>query len=127
MDSWAENYLTGKFKNNLGSHCELNAKNGIITGKYFTKPSRSELSQPGFDVTGIYTPVKDGALLTMIVTYKMKGENKNGLEKISQCCWNGKVYPNEKIFKMNWLLLSNEIKDNEWAATNIGQDHFEKL
>lgn len=28
---------------------------------------------------------------------------------------------------MNWLLLSNETKDNEWAATNIGQDHFEKL
>ena len=127
MDSQIQSFLTGKFKNNLGSHCELNAKDGKITGKYFTKPSRGELIQPGFDVTGIYTPVKDGALLTMIVTYRMKGEKENGLEKLSQCCWNGKIYANEKTFKMNWLLLCNESKDNEWAATNMGQDYFEKI
>ena len=127
MEDWAEKYLTGKFKNNLGSTCELVAKNGKINGKYFTKPSRGELTQPGFDVSGIYVPVKDGALLTIIVTFKIKGEKENGLEKFSQCCWNGKVYANEKLFKMNWLLLCNESKENEWAATNMGQDQFEKI
>ena len=122
----AEKFLTGKFENNLGSHCNLVAKEGKITGEYFTKPSRGPLTQPGFEVNGIYTPVKDGALLTMIVTYKIKGEKKNGLEYYSQAAWNGKVYASKKDFKMNWLLLCNESENDEWAATNIGQDHFVK-
>ena len=128
MDSnWsAEKFLTGEFENNLGSHCKLIAKDGKITGEYFTKPSRGKLSQPGFPINGIYTPVKDGALLTMIVTYKMDGVKENGLEKYSQATWNGKVYSSKNDFKMNWLLLSNESEENEWAATNLGQDHFVK-
>ena len=65
------------------------AKDGKITGEYFTKPSRGKLIQPGFPVNGIYTPVKDGALLTMIVTYKIEGQKTNGLERYSQCAWNG--------------------------------------
>ena len=128
MDSnWsAEKFLTGEFENNLGSHCKLIAKDGKITGEYFTKPSRGKLIQPGFPINGIYTPVKDGALLTMIVTYKIEGVKENGLEKYSQATWNGKVYSSKKDFKMNWLLLSNESEENEWAATNLGQDHFTK-
>ena len=128
MDSnWsAEKFLTGEFENNLGSHCKLIAKDGKITGEYFTKPSRGKLIQPGFPVNGIYTPVKDGALLTMIVTYKIEGIKENGLERYSQATWNGKVYSSKKDFKMNWLLLSNENENNEWASTNLGQDHFTK-
>ena len=122
----AEEFLTGKFKNNLGSHCNLVAKDGKITGEYFTKPSRGKLIQPGFPVTGIYTPVKDGALLTMIVTYKLEGENQKGLERFSQCAWNGKVYASKNDFKLNWLLNCNEAEEDEWGATNIGQDHFTK-
>jgi hypothetical protein len=123
----AEKFLTGEFTNNLGSHCNLVAKDGKITGEYFTKPSRGKLIQHGFPVTGVYTPVKDGALLTMIVTYKMEGENSNGLERFSQAAWNGKVYASRKDFKMNWLLNSNVNKEDEWSATNLGQDHFIKL
>ena len=128
MDSnWsAEKFLTGEFENNLGSHCKLIAKDGKITGEYFTKPSRGKLIQPGFPINGIYTPVKDGALLTMIVTYKIEGIKENGLERYSQATWNGKVYSSKKDFKMNWLLLSNESEENEWAATNLGQDLFVK-
>ena len=122
----AEEYLTGEFENNLGSHCKLVAKDGKITGEYFTKPSRGKLIQPGFPVNGIYTPVKDGALLTMIVTYKIEGQKTNGLERYSQCAWNGKVYASKKEFKMNWLLNSNESEEDEWGATNIGQDLFVK-
>ncbi len=122
----AEEFLTGEFENNLGSHCKLVAKEGKITGEYFTKPSRGKLIQPGFPVNGVYTPVKDGALLTMIVTYKIEGEKENGLEKYSQAAWNGKVYASKKDFKMNWLLLSNESEQNEWSATKLGQDHFTK-
>ena len=77
----AEEFLTGEFKNNLGSHCNLIAKDGKKSGEYFTKPSRGKLIQEGFPIIGVYTPVKDGALLTMIVTYKMEGEKSNGLEK----------------------------------------------
>ena len=122
----AEEFLTGEFENNLGSHCKLVAKEGKITGEYFTKPSRGKLIQPGFPVNGVYTPVKDGALLTMIVTYKIEGKKENGLEKYSQAAWNGKVYASKKDFKMNWLLLSNESEQDEWSATNLGQDHFTK-
>ena len=120
----AEEFLTGEFENNLGSHCKLIAKDGKITGEYFTKPSRGKLIQPGFPIYGIYTPVKDGALISMIVTFKMY-EN-NDLEKFSQVTLNGKVYAAKKDFKMNWLLLCNESEENEWAATNLGQDHFTK-
>ena len=123
----AEEFLTGEFKNNLGSHCNLIAKDGKISGEYFTKPSRGKLIQPGFPITGVYTPVKDGALLTMIVTYKMEGEKSNGLEKFSQVAWNGKVCPSKKDFKMNWILNVNEREEDEWSATNLGQDHFIKL
>jgi hypothetical protein len=123
----AEEFLTGEFENNLGSHCKLVAKDGKITGQYFTKLSRGKLVQEGFPVTGVYTPVKDGALLTMIVTYRIEGEKENGLERFSQCAWNGKVYSAKKEFKMNWLLISNESEDDEWSATNIGQDHFIKI
>jgi len=123
----AEEFLTGEFKNNLGSHCNLIAKDGKISGEYFTKPSRGKLIQQGFPITGVYTPVKDGALLTMIVTYKMEGEKSNGLEKFSQVAWNGKVYSSKKDFKMNWILNVNEREEDEWSATNLGQDHFIKL
>jgi len=122
----AEEFLTGEFKNNLGSHCNLIAKDGKISGEYFTKPSRGKLIQQGFPITGVYTPVKDGALLTMIVTYKMEGEKSNGLEKFSQVAWNGKVYSSKKDFKMNWILNVNEREEDEWSATNLGQDHFTK-
>jgi hypothetical protein len=44
----------------------------FLTGEYFTKPSRGKLIQPGFPITGIYTPVKDVALESMIITYKIK-------------------------------------------------------
>ena len=123
----AEEFLTGEFKNNLGSHCKLVAKDGKITGQYFTKPSRGQLIQPGFPIHGVYTPVKDGALFSMIVTFKMEGENPNGLEKYSQVTSNGKVYASKRSFNMNWLLISNESEDDEWVATNIGQDHFIKI
>ena len=122
----AEEFLTGEFENNLGSYCKLIAKDGKISGEYFTKPARGKLIQPGFPVNGIYTPVKDGALLTMIVTYKIEGVKENGLERYSQATWNGKVYSSKKDFKMNWLLLCNESEENEWTATNLGQDHFTK-
>lgn len=128
INQWsAEEFLTGEFKNNLGSHCKLVAKDGKITGQYFTIPSRGELIKPGFPVHGVYTPVKDGALFSMIITFKMKGENPNGLEKYSQVTSNGKVYASKTNFKMNWLLISNESEDDEWSATNIGQDHFIKI
>ena len=109
----AEEFLTGEFENNLGSHCKLIAKDGKITGEYFTKPSN-----------GIYTPVKDGALISMIVTFKMY-EN-NDLEKFSQVTLNGKVYSSRNNFKLDWLLNRNENEENEWSAMNIGQDHFVK-
>ena len=123
----AEEFLTGEFENNLGSHCKLVAKDGKITGEYFTKPSRGKLIQPGFPVNGIYTPVKDGALVSMIITFKMEGEKEKGLEKYSQVVNNGKVYAFKKKFKMNWLLMSNENEKNEWFATSVGQDHFKKI
>ena len=128
LNDWsAEDFLTGDFRNNLGSHCKLVAKDGKIKGLYFTKPSRGELVHPGFPVNGVYTPVKDGALLTMIVTYKLKGEKPDGLENYSQCTWNGKVYASKTNFKLNWLLNSNESEEDEWSATNLGQDHFIKI
>ena len=49
----------------------------------------------------MYTPVKDGALLAFITTYKIEGEKLNGLEIFSQATWNGKVYASKKDFKMN--------------------------
>jgi len=128
MSNWsAEEFLTGEFENNLGSHCKLSAKDGKITGEYFTKPARGTLVQPGFPVNGIYTQVKDGALVTMIVVYKLVGENQEGLERISHATWNGKVYSKKNEFKLNWLLNTNQVEDSEWFATNLGQDHFKKI
>ncbi len=66
-------------------------------------------------------------MLSIIVSYKIKGEKPDGLEKFSQSTWNGKVYNTKNDFIMNWLLVSNESKENEWSATNIGQDHFTKV
>ena len=123
----AEEYLTGEFKNNLGSYCKLVAKDGKLTGEYFTKPARGKLIQPGFPITGIYTPVKDGALISMIITYKMEGEKPNGQEKISQTCKNGKVYSSKNKFALHWLLNCNESEENEWSAFNVGVDYFVKI
>ena len=126
LNEWsAEEFLTGEFENNLGSHCKLLAKEGKITGEYFTKPSRGKLIQPGFPINGVYTPVKDGALVSMIVTFKMEGGDE--LEKYSQVTINGKVYASKKDFKMNWLLNKNSNEQDEWSATNIGQDQFVKI
>lgn len=128
MTNWsAEEFLTGEFVNNLGSHCKLVAKDGKLSGEYFTKPSRGKLVQPGFPIYGIYTPVKDGALVSMIITYKMEGEKPNGLEKFSQTTKNGKVYASRNDFDLKWLLNCNESEENEWAAFNVGVDHFQKL
>ena len=73
----AEIFLTGEFTNNIGSHCNLVAKDGKKSGEYLTKNSRGKLIQPGFLVNGIYTPVKDGTLGSLIVTYKLEGEKTN--------------------------------------------------
>ena len=81
----AEEFLTVKFKNKLGSHCYLVAKNEKIKGEYLTKNSRGKLIQPGFPIRRVYTPVKDDILLTMIVTFKIEGDNQKGLERFSQC------------------------------------------
>lgn len=127
-ENWrVEEFLTGEFKNNLGSHCKLIAKDGVISGVYFTKPSRGELVQPGFPVTGVYSPVKDGVLVTMNVVFKMAEENEDGLENISHATWNGKIYSNKKDFKLNWLLNSNQIEKKEWFSSNVGQDIFTKI
>ena len=123
----AENFLTGEFENNLGSLCKLKAKDGKITGEYFTKPSRAELVQPGFPVTGVYTPVEDGALVTMNVVFKMVKEKEDDLEVISHTTWNGKIYSNKKQFKLTWLINSNQKEENEWFSTNVGQDLFFKV
>lgn len=128
MNNWsAEKYLNGKFTNNLGSHCILTAKDGFLTGTYYTKPSKEKLEQEGFPIHGTYTPVKDGVLLCFNVTFKIVGTNDQDLERYSICSWNGKVYAKNDIFKMNWLLVSNQNADNEWYATNLGQDHFRKI
>ena len=68
--------------------------------------------------------MKDGALISMIVTFKMDGNND--LEKFSQVTLNGKVYSSRNNFKLDWLLNRNEKEENEWSAMNIGQDHFVK-
>lgn len=122
-----EEFLTGKFKNNLGSYCILKSSNGKITGEYFTKPSRGKLIKKGFPVYGLYTPVKDGALISINTVFEMEGENEDGLEKISHAIWVGKIYANKNTFKLNWLLTSNQIEDNEWSSTNVGQDIFTKV
>lgn len=44
----------------------------------------------------------------------------------SQATWNGKIYASKNEFKMNWILIFNEDENNEWKATNVGQDHFVK-
>ena len=90
-----EEFLTGKFKNNLGSHCILKSSNGKITGEYFTKPSRGKVIKKGFPVYGLYTPVKDGALISINTVFEMEGENEDGLEKISHAIWVGKIYANK--------------------------------
>ena len=85
MSNWSdEEFLTGKFTNNLGSYFNSVAKDEKITWEYFTKPPRGNLIQPGFSITWIYTLVKDGALAKMIMAYKMEGEKSNGLENFSQ-------------------------------------------
>ena len=103
------------------------AKDGKLSGEYFTKPSRGKLVQPGFPIYGIYTPVKDCALVSMIITYKMEGEKPNGLEKFSQTTKNGKVYASRNDFDLKWLLNCNESEENKWAAFSVGVDHFQKL
>ena len=123
----AENFLTGEFENNLGSLCKLEAKDGKISGEYFTKPALGQLVRPGFPVTGVYTPVKDGALVTMTVVFQIIKENEDGLERFSHATWNGKVYSSKKDFKLNWILLCNEKEDNEWSSSIINQDHFTKI
>lgn len=99
----AESFLNGTFTNNLGSTCTLVAKEGTITGEYGTKPSRCTLVSKTFPIHGTYTAVKDGALLTFIVTYKMTGERKNGLENISVATWNGKVVSLREILVIRTL------------------------
>lgn len=118
--------LTGVFVNNLGSHCKLFAKDGVIKGQYFTKPSRGKLIKDGFPITGSYTKVKDGVLITMNVIFIMEGKNEDGLEMLSHVTWNGKVYKNKNEFKLNWLNTSNQIKEKEWTSTLVGQDIFTK-
>lgn len=121
----AEEFLNGEFENNLGSYCKIIAKNGFITGKYITKPSRGKLIRSEFPLYGVYTEVKDGILVSMNTVFKMEGTD-DGLEKISHGIWNGKIYYNQNTFKLNWLLTANKIEEKEWESTNIGVDIFTK-
>ena len=93
----ADEFLIGELTNNLESHWKLRAKEGKLTEEYLTNPSLVKLIQPWFPTNEIYTPIC-GALISMIIAFRMEGERPNELAKLNQLTTTRKVCASKNDF-----------------------------
>jgi hypothetical protein len=122
----AEEYLTGKWRNNLNSETVLNAANGLINGTYQTGVATAAAATlpPPLTVTGRYQQVDDGILLSLSVIWEL---NINDTKDYSITSWTGKAYFGEFKFKLTWILCRNKTKNSEWENHLVGEDTFVKI
>jgi len=111
------NYLSGAWKNELGSTLVLVAEDGILDGIY-----RSAVGVSGeFRLTGLYNSDDIHTTLGWVVTWK----NKN-VDLKSTTSWSGE-FLNGKL-RTTWLLsIYYTPFTNFWNSTNIGVDVFIKI
>jgi hypothetical protein len=119
-----EAYLSGHFRNNLGSTIVVEAKNGIITGQYQTSVVDGDPNIDSHLVQGTYKGTSDGVLITFSVQWTFKRETK---VTYSVTSWSGKAYYAKNSFTLSWLLINDLPEHDAWKGTWINQDTFTKL
>lgn len=110
-----ENFLLGKWKNELGSQFEIEWQNdGEFKGNYNSAVGRTTSTNP---IVGSYMKVKDGYL----VTFYAKWEN-NESGAASMTTWIGKL-TNGQI-STTWLLFRDDDSLNSWSSFITNKDTF---
>jgi hypothetical protein len=118
-----EDFLVGRWRNELGSEVDLVAKDGQLTGLYQTNVSGGERIDKT-PLLGTYRDAADGVFITIIVQWTYM---KDGQRKLSQTTWNGKAFYDSPTFSLAWLLVRDTTKEAYWEATLTGVNTFQKM
>jgi hypothetical protein len=118
-----EDFLTGRWKNELGSEVDLRAAKGQLTGLYETRVSGGEKINET-PLLGTYRDTPDGVFITIIVQWTYV---KDGQRKLSQTTWNGKAFYDSPTFSLTWLLVRDTTKEDYWEATLTGVNTFQRM
>lgn len=126
----AEECLTGRWRNHLGSIVVLKAEGGLLKGTYTTAVSQMHLhhhhhhhNPDAHSIHGTYQATLDGVLLSFSVQWCYT--QGNGQSCRSSACWNGKLfYSCLHTFETTWLLVSDLESRDAWRNTLTNRDSF---
>ena len=114
--------FSGVWYNELGSKMTLNGSGGALSGVYQTAVG---YASGQYTLTGRYntTPSSGGQALSWAVAWQNAYLNAH-----SATAWSGQYQVDpatgqEEIYTL-WLLASETPSDEDWGATQVGQDTF---
>lgn len=115
--------ILGTWYNELGSMMEItSASNGAVTGTYYSAVGQAQYT---YTLVGRYDsePSAGGQALGWTVAWQNQSGNSH-----SATSWTGQyqIDPStgQEEITTFWLLVTEEPAQNDWAATNVGQDTF---
>ncbi len=115
-------FFSGVWYNELGSEMQLSASGGQVSGIYMTSVG---YASGDYTISGRYneTPSSGGQALGWAVAWDNPYINSH-----SATAWSGQYQTdpttNAEEIGTFWLLTSETDPDDDWAATQIGQDTF---
>lgn len=116
----APNYLSGTWRNELGSTMRLIATTGTLTGTYISAVGEAKGSYP---LTGFYNTEE----ATTTVGWAVAWKNQALGDSHSLATWSGQLTTDGKISTI-WLLTSLVTDPkNLWNSTKVGMDMFTRV
>lgn len=115
--------VSGFWQNQLGSNMTIKlTPENYITGEYSTAvESKKSAALISSNITGIYKPVDNGALLSFSVLFN---HGKSLTTWVGQCM----VCAGEEILFTSWVLRNHYSKSvDRWMSNNINQDVFKRV
>ncbi|KAL4223588.1 hypothetical protein ACF0H5_017058 [Mactra antiquata] len=112
--------IEGTWKNDQGSILELEASDGLITGKYLPGVGNAV---GHYDVIGKYMsagPKNDKLIVSWVVSWHNDADGNSE----SSTTWNGIYYPEEGVMYTKYLIVSFQDRANYWKSTLSGSDEF---
>jgi len=107
--------IDGTYYNELGSVLTITSQNGSVSGTYQTAVGNA---QGIYDLTGYVNDDTDPAVGWVVLWSNQYGDSN------SLTCWAGQYYSADDTIVTMWLLRSEAAENQNWAATQVGEDVF---
>ncbi len=107
--------IDGTYYNELGSMLTITSQNGSVSGTYQTAVGNA---RGIYDLTGYVNDDTDPAVGWLVLWSNQYGDRN------SLTCWAGQYYSEDDTIVTMWLLRSESAENQNWAATQVGEDVF---